>query len=559
MLARIRTAALWGLEAFPIECEVDVGPGLPGFILVGLPDASAREARDRIWPALRNTGFVVPDRRVTANLAPAERRKEGASADLAIAIGILCATNQTPAGRLFDPRGAPEFADAMASAEPASRDEAAAASAAHDPRKRIADNPATEVPGLETQLRERLGPVAAIGEIALDGTLRGVRGTLSLADALARAGVTTLLCAAEAAPEAALVEGLTVHPVADLRQASAWLRGAELPRQTPAPPDDTPAAAGDLGDVRGQTLARRALEIAAAGGHHALLVGPPGAGKSMLARRVPGILPPLGADEAVTVTRLHSVAGLRPPGLGLMRARPFRAPHHSLSRAGLIGGGSPPRPGELSLAHHGVLFLDELSEYPRGLLDALREPLETGSVWISRAQATVQFPARALLIAAMNPCPCGWLGHPKRACKCTPLQLAQMTARVSGPVLDRMDLQIEVAAVTASQLQNAEPGEGSALVRARVGAARERQRRRGFLNAELPDARLRALVALEPIAKALVAEAIDRSGLSARGVMRALRVARTIADLDGAERVNDEAVAEALMYRTYETRRSARI
>jgi magnesium chelatase family protein len=412
-----------------------------------------------------------------------------------------------------------------------------------------------DFPGLDHQLRERLGPVAALGEIALDGAARGVRGTLSLADALAREGVTTLLCAADAAPEAALIEALTVYPVQDLRQAAAWLRGADLARQAPAPPDSEAAAPGDFADVRGQVIARRALEIAAAGGHHALLVGPPGAGKSMLARRVPGILPPLAADEAITVTRLHSTAGLRPPGRGLMRARPFRAPHHSLSRAGLIGGGSPPRPGELSLAHHGVLFLDELSEYPRGLLDALREPLETGSVCIVRARATAEFPARALLIAAMNPCPCGWLGHPKRGCRCTPVQLAQLHARVSGPVLDRLDLQVEVVALTSHELQSAEPGESSAVVRSRVRAARERQRRRGYLNAELPDARLRRVCELDPIARALVAEAIDRSGLSARGVMRALRVARTIADLDGAERVNDQAVAEALMYRAYEGRR----
>jgi predicted ATPase with chaperone activity len=426
MLARIRTAALWGLEAFPIECEVDVGPGLPGFILVGLPDASAREARDRIWPALRNTGFVVPDRRVTANLAPAERRKEGASADLAIALAVLCATNQTPSGRLFDPAVVPEFTEAMVEAAPsrkppaagantpAARDDATDASVSSGAPGQFSTGPgagndvdgaahSVDTPGLEHQVQERLGPVAAIGEMALDGTVRGVRGTLSLAVALAREGVTTLLCAADAAPEAALIEALTVHPVRDLRQAAAWLRGAELPRSSPAPPDPEPVGAGDFADVRGQAVARRALEIAAAGGHHALLVGPPGAGKSMLARRVPGILPPLAAEEAITVTRLHSTAGLRPPGRGLMRARPFRAPHHSLSRAGLIGGGSPPRPGELSLAHHGVLFLDELSEYPRGLLDALREPIETGNVWISRAQATVQFPARALLVTAMNP------------------------------------------------------------------------------------------------------------------------------------------------------------
>ncbi|OGF17025.1 MAG: ATP-dependent protease, partial [Candidatus Eisenbacteria bacterium RBG_16_71_46] len=411
MLSRIHAAALWGLEAFAVHCEVDVGPGLPGFILVGLPDASAREARDRVWPALRNAGFQLPDRRVTVNLAPADRRKEGAAADLAVALGILIATNQAPGTRLEG--------------------------------------------------------VAALGELALDGALRGVRGTLSLAEAAWRAGATTLLCAAAAAPEAALIEGLAVHPVATLTEAVGWLRGAELARQPPAPPDADAGSEGDLAEVRGQVMARRALEIAAAGSHHLLMVGPPGVGKSMLARRLPGILPPLAPEEALTVTRLHSIAGLRPPGLGLMRRRPFRAPHHSLSRAGLIGGGTPPRPGELSLAHRGVLFLDELSEIPRHLLDALREPLESGVVWLARAGRTSRFPARTLLVAAMNPCPCGWLGHPKRGCRCTPTQLAQMSARVSGPVLDRIDLQVEVPALTAAELNEARPAETSAAVRER--------------------------------------------------------------------------------------------
>ena len=347
MLSRVRTAALWGLEAFPVECEVDVGPGLPGFVLVGLPDPSVREARDRVWPALRNAGFQLPDRRVTVNLAPAERRKEGASADLAVTLGLITATSQAPAARLDG--------------------------------------------------------VAALGELALDGSLRGVRGALSLAEALWRSGTKTLLCAAAAAPEAALIEDLVVLPVASLAQAADWLRGGEIARQTPASPDADPEAALDLTDVRGQGVAKRALEIAAAGGHHLLLVGPPGAGKSMLASRLPGILPPLDPDEALTVTRLHSAAGVRPPGRGLMRGRPFRAPHHSISRAGLIGGGGSPRPGELSLAHHGVLFLDELSEYARGLLDALRQPLEEGAVTIARASGFARFPARALLIAAMNP------------------------------------------------------------------------------------------------------------------------------------------------------------
>jgi magnesium chelatase family protein len=501
MLCRVRTAALWGVEAFPVDCEIDVGPGLPGFILVGLPDASAREARERVWPALRNAGFQPPDRRVTVNLAPAERRKEGASADLAMALGLLVATNQAPGARM----------------------EAA----------------------------------AALGELALDGALRGVRGTLSLAEALWRAGVSTLLCAAAASPEAALVEGLEVLPVRHIADAVSWLRGGELPRAQPAPCDPDPEPEGDLADVRGQAVARRALEIAAAGGHHLLLVGPPGGGKSMLVRRLPGILPPLEPDEALVVTRLHSIAGLRPPGRGLMLRRPFRAPHHSLTRAGLVGGGHPLRPGELSLAHHGVLFLDEFSEHSRDLLDALREPLETGSVCITRATGAVCFPARVLLAAAMNPCACGFLGHPKKGCSCTSADLARHAARVSGPVLDRLDLQIEVPALISTELLATHGGEPSAAVLERVMAARGRQRDRGMLNAMLPNAALRAHCGLDAAGRRMVADAMDRGGMSARGVHRALRVARTIADLAGEERVTALRLAEALQYRAYEARKFA--
>jgi magnesium chelatase family protein len=499
MLSRVRTASLWGLEAFPVECEIDVGPGLPGFVLIGLPDAAGRDTRDRVWPALRNAGLQLPDRKVTVNLAPADRRKEGAAADLAVALGVICATGQAPS--------------------------------------------------------ERLVNAAALGEVALDGTLRGVRGTLSLAEALWRSGTTTLLCAAVAAPEAALVEGLTVHPVASLLEAVDWLRHGVLATALPAPPDPDDTQGADLADVRGQAVARRALEIAAAGGHHLLFVGPPGAGKSMLAARLPGILPPLEPDEALTVTRLHSTAGHRAPGCGLMRRRPFRAPHHSLSRAGLVGGGTPPRPGEISLAHHGVLFLDELSEYPRHLLDALREPLENGSVSIVRAGGTATFQARALLVAAMNPCPCGWLGHPKRGCRCTPSDLARYAARVSGPVLDRLDLQIEVPALTSAELMASSAGERSEVVRARVLAARRRQLARGGLNALLSTAELARHAAIEPAARRLLAEAMDRGGMSARGVHRALRVARTIADLAGEKHVSVLRLAEALQHRAYEARR----
>jgi len=500
MLSRVRTAALWGLEAFPVECEVDVGPGLPGFILVGLPDATGREARDRVWPALRNAGFALPDRRVTVNLAPAERRKEGAPADLAVALGVLVATGQAPPARL------------------------------------------------ET--------AAVLGELALDGALRGVRGTLPLAEALWRAGARTLLCAAAGAPEAALVEGLTVHAVGTLHDAVGWLRDAELPRQAPAAPDPEPGQEADLADVRGQGVARRALEIAAAGGHHLLFVGPPGAGKSMLARRLPGILPPLEPDEALTVTRLHSTSGLRPPGLGLMTRRPFRAPHHSVTPAGLVGGGSPPHPGEISLAHHGVLFLDEFPQFGRHLLDTLRQPLESGTVTIVRAGGRGEFPARVLLVAAMNPCKCGWLGHPRRGCRCTPTEIARHHARVSGPVLDRIDIQIEVPALTSRELQAASAGESSATVRARVLAARDYQRARCCLNALLPPPRLEECCALDAAGRRLVADAVDRGGMSARAVHRALRVARTIADLTSDERISVRALAEAVQYRAYERRAS---
>ena len=498
MLARVRTALLWGLEAFAADCEVDMGPGLPGFVMVGLPDSSAREARERVWPALRNTGLAPPDRRVTVNLAPADRRKEGASADLALALGLLVATGQAPP--------------------------------------------------------ERLDGVAALGELALDGRLRGTRGTLSLAEAAWRGGARTLLCAAEAAPEAALVEGLQVLAATSLLEAFQWLRGEPLPLAAPAAPDASATDDADLADVRGQTIARRALEIAAAGGHHLLLVGPPGAGKSMLAARLPGLLPPLEPHEALTVTRLHSAAGMRRPGSGLMRGRPFRSPHHSITRAGLIGGGTPPRPGELSLAHHGVLFLDEFAEYARQLLDALREPLESGVVHLTRASGHARFPAQPLLVAAMNPCPCGWLGHPKRGCRCTPGQLQQHAARVSGPVLDRLDLQVEVPALTSDELLRAAHGECSPVVRARVLAARARQYARGALNARLPVAALREHAALDTAGRRLVADAMDRAGLSARAIHRALRVARTIADLAGEDMVGASRLAEALQYRACEGR-----
>ena len=499
MLYKVRSLGLQGIAGYEVTAECDLATGLPNFDIVGLPDAAVKEARERVRAAIKNNGYSFPIGRITVNLAPANRRKSGTVYDLPILVGILTASGQLD----WD---APDC--------------------------------------------------AFVGELSLSGTLRPVVGMLPMALAAREAGIQRLFVPADSAPEATLAEGLTVYPVETVEQLADHLSGRSL--IPPAPPwagADREPPLPDFADVRGQEPVKRMLEIAAAGGHNVLMVGPPGSGKSMLARRFPSILPPMTRREALETSKIHSVMGLTTKERPLLTQRPFRAPHHTISPGGMAGGGSPyPRPGEISLAHNGVLFLDELPEFHKDVTEVLRQPMEEGVVSVVRTAAAETYPSRFTLLCAMNPCKCGWYGHPSGRCRCSPGQVKQYLGKLSGPLLDRIDLFAEVPPLEFEHLADRAPGEPSAAIRARVLAARARQTERfgpdgPACNGAMGQQELRRYCALDAEGQALMKGAYEHMGLTARSYDRILRVARTIADLDGDEAIQAHHLAEAIQYR----------